>query len=152
MGRGMSIAPNTYFKQLIRSCSSKTGNKYFEISLKAFKKNMKNTIFTVNFIGSIIGYKNFIFSTSAFKPLQCKMPKDLLNIINLFDPKIKSAKVQNCISKNIEGVLENSKMHRIAFKESIESHSLQNNAQCPNKAILEKMESSENTETKKKKD
>lgn len=156
--RKTGLVQSTYFKQLIRECSSKADNKYFEVSLKAFRKNVKNTIFTVNFIGSVIGCKNFIFSTSATMRLECKFPKDLLNVVNLFDSKFKSAKMQNCISKNIEDVLEKSKVNRVAFKQSIESQSLKSNdvsvdtAKCPDKEILNQIEASSNLKVENEKD
>merc|ERR1712129_258756 len=145
------ITQTTFFKQLIRG-STKENKTYYEVSLRGMKQNMHHCIFTVNFIGSIIGYKNFIFSSSASRILQCKQPKDLLNIVNLFDSKFSTAKVQNCMSKNVEDILETSRVNRIAFKQSIESTDSVKKSLCPNKKILEEIESSSNALSEKKKD
>lgn len=143
------IATNTSFKQLIRSSKSKINahNKYFEVSLNAFKANIQNIILTVNIIGSIIGgiNGNFILSTGSNKKLKCKQPNDLLNVTNLFNSKFKSSKLQNCISKNIENALEKSKINRIAFGKCVESQPLdyknKNKSfikdKCPKKDVLE---------------
>ena len=70
-----NVITNTSFKQLIRT--SKANGKYFEVSLHSFRKNIKNVIFTVNFIGSVIGgiNSNLILSTSASKKLEANLSK-----------------------------------------------------------------------------
>merc|ERR1711951_292691 len=82
----------------------------------------KNTAVMINVLGSRVGglSKRFILSSGATEKLQCKSPYDLLQMINLFDSKFKSNKIQNCMGQNVLNVLEKAKDRKIAFKGGIE--------------------------------